>query len=485
MSEVGAASSGVADPRSNCTQFTAGISATRQAQYSTGSTQRQSSQMGDERHRGDLQRRSRQPLLGLRHLTSVLHDARRPEEVLAGAANDLLALGRPDLARAVAGLALVENAQCANAHSVLGVVHDALAEWQDGLAHARRAVELQPSSPQLKYNLALSTLRLDDYVGGFVLMEARIDKPDWSGFAIAPSRAAERHRLLRPGDPVEGRRILVIIEQGLGDCIMFARYLPLLGGRGARITLACSPPLRPLFERVAGIEALLSPPPEQPLAKINLSLAEFDAWVPLMSLPFYFATEFASVPAKVPYLSADPVRIAAWRERYEAAGRQGAPKVGLVFQANPQSGSSADRSLSIGDLAPLLGIAKIDPVNLQGGAAGRQLAAEHPGIIDATNPEIPLDEFAAAVAATDLVVTVDTMAAHCAGALGHPVWIVVPYSPHWCWGVGRDLTPWYPTARLLRQDVRQDWSNVVETMTQSLKQHFLRPQARRVCPSSS
>src|SRR3984893_15907110 len=390
-------------------------------------------------------------------------------EILAAAAKNLLDLGRLDLARQVSGLALAESAQCANAPSVLGGVHDALEEWQDGFEHSRRAVELQPDSPQLKYNLALSTLRLDDYAKGFAWMEARIDKPDWTGFAIAPSRPAERHRLLPPGDPVDRRRILVIIEQGLGDCIMFARYLPLLAARGARITLACSPPLRPLFERVAGIEALLAPPPEQPLAKINLSLAEFDEWVPLLSLPYYFGTEFASVPAEIPYLSADPVRIAVWRERYEATGRRGPPKVGFVFQANPQSGSSADRSLSIPDLAPLLRIAEIDPVNLQGGAAGRQLAAEYPDIIDETNPETSLDEFAAAVAATDLVITVDTMAAHCAGALGHPAWIMVPYSPHWCWGVGRDLTPWYPTVRLFRQNFRQDWSNVVERMAQSLK----------------
>ena len=129
-------------------------------------------------------------------------------EVLAAAAKNLLELGRLDLARKLTDLALVEDRRCANAHSVLAGVHEARAEWREGLEHGRRAAELLPGAPQLRYNLALSTLRLDDYRTGFSLMEARIDKPDWTGLAIAPSRAAERHRLLRPGDPIDGRRIL-------------------------------------------------------------------------------------------------------------------------------------------------------------------------------------------------------------------------------------------------------------------------------------
>jgi hypothetical protein len=226
--------------------------------------------------------------------------------------------------------------------------------------------------------------------------------------------------------------------------------------------------LRPIFERVDGIDTLLTPPPEQPLGKINLSQAEFDAWVPLLSLPFHFGTEFATVPAEVPYLSVDPVRTAAWRRRYDDAGRNGAPKVGLVFRANPRSASAPDRSLEPCDVTRLLQIAEVDWISLQGGEAGRRLAAEYPGIIDALNPEIPLAEFAAAVAATDLLVTVDTMAAHCAGALGHPVWIMVPYSVHWCWGIGRDHTPWYPTARLFRQHASRNWSEVIDSITQGL-----------------
>jgi hypothetical protein len=312
-------------------------------------------------------------------------------------------------------------------------------------------------------------LRLDDYRAGFALMEARIDKPDWTALAIAPSRAAEGHRMLQPGEPVEGRHILVVTEQGLGDSIMFARYLPLFAKRGARIAVACSPPLRSIFEHVAGVATLLLPPPEQPLGKINLSRAEFDAWVPLLSLPRYFATDFATVPAATPYLDIDPLRSAAWRRRYEVDGRSGMPKIGLVFQANPESGSVTERSVPIGDLAPLLRTAGIGFVNLQGGAAGRRLAAQYPGIIDATAEEMPLDEFAAAVAATDLLVTVDTMVAHCAGALGHPVWLMLPLSPHWCWGIGRDHTPWYPTARLFRQAARRDWSSILAAITNELR----------------
>jgi hypothetical protein len=391
-----------------------------------------------------------------------------PAEILALAARRLLELGRLDLAREVAAAALAEDARCANAHSVMHVVCDELGEWVEGLRHARRAAELMPASAQLRYNLALATLRLDDYRSGFALMEARLDKPDWTGLAIAPSRAAERHRLLRHGKLVDGRRILVVSEQGLGDCIMFARYLPMLAARGARVTLVCSPPLRPIFERVVGIDALLTPPSDQPFAKINLSQAEFDFWVPLLSLPLYFGAEFGSAPAEIPYLAIDAACVTAWRRRYESAGRSGARKIGLVFHANPASASARDRSIPLADLAPLLRLTGIDWVNLQGGPAGRELAVACPGIIDATKHQIPLDEFAAAVAATDLLVTVDTMAAHCAGALGHPLFLLVPFSPHWAWGIARERTPWYPTARLFRQPNRGDWEKAVATMARSL-----------------
>lgn len=228
------------------------------------------------------------------------------------------------------------------------VVCDDLGEWVAGLRHAGRAAELQPASAQLRYNLALSMLRLGEYREGFAQMEARLDKPDWTGLAIAPARVAD------------------------------------------------------------------------------------------------------------------------WRRRYEASGRPGALKIGLVFHANPASASAALRSVPPADLAPLLTSRNIDWVNLQGGPAGRALAAAHQGIIDATAKEVPLDEFAAAIAATDLLVTVDTMGAHCAGALGHPFRLLVPFSPHWCWGLARNRTLWYPTARLFRQSGRCEWTGPIRAVAETL-----------------
>jgi hypothetical protein len=375
--------------------------------------------------------------------------------VLNEGARRLLALGRPDLAdaltaRALTARALAETADNADTHSVVAAVRDARGDWPGALAHLRRAHGLLPNAPQVRLNLAIALLRLGDYREGLALYEARIDKPTWAAFATAPSRAASGQLLLRRGDRIDGRRVLVLAEQGLGDAIMAARYVPLLAQRGARVALACNPTLRPFFARMAGIETLLSPPPDQPSAKINLAALAFDAWVPLLSLPHWFGTEAAAIPGDGPYWTPDATRVAAWRDAFATIGRAGAAKVGLVFQVNPAAANHAERSMQVREIAPLLAL-DVDFVNLQHGPAGRDLAAAAPGIIDPLRAEVPLDEFAAALAATDLVISVDTMAAHLAGALGHPVWVALPAVPGWWWGL-RDESVWYPTARLFRRD---------------------------------
>lgn len=389
--------------------------------------------------------------------------------ILLSCTQQLLRLGRHDLAAKIAAHILAENEDSADAHSLLAGILDQLGQWPDALAHWHHATRLAPQSPVAAFNLSLALLRVGDHERGSRLYEARIDKPDWTGCSALPSRAAARQLVLKPGDPVAGRTIIVLAEQGLGDCIMFARYVPRMAARGARVLLACSRDLLAVFAQVPGIDQLLAPPPDQPLAKLNLAALEFDAWVPLLSLPLHTGAGRFELVADGPYLHPEPARVAAWRELYEARGAPGALKVGLVWLSNPAGRAAEDKSLRMEDMAPLLALDGIDWIALQPGDAAREMAATHPRVIDPQLSGAGIDEFAAALAATDLLVTVDTMAAHLAGAIGHPAWLAVPFNPHWYWGTTRTTTPWYPTLRLFRQGVRGDWLPTTRDIAEQLR----------------
>jgi len=390
--------------------------------------------------------------------------------ILTNCARQLLGLERSDLARTLSNLALAEREPNADTLSLQANLLDRGGEWDNSFACLRAAHELSPADPQIRLNLAMSLLRRGEYRDGFALYEARIDKPGWSGFATRESRAALRHLMLRPGQPVEGRNILILAEQGLGDGIMFARYIGLLVERGAQVAVACNAVIRPFFERLAGIDTILSPPSNAPFAQINLSALRFDAWAPLLSLTSWFGSIAEDVGGGTPYWSPDRGRVAEWRNRFAGLGRRGATKVGLVLQANPAGASFAEKSMTAADVLPLLSLQAIDFVNLQHGPAGKALAEGVPRIIDPFPAAVPLDEYAAAVAATDLLISVDTMAAHCAGAMAHATWLAVPYSPHWAWGLNGDSTPWYPSMKLFRQARRRSWSAVIEAMAAQLGQ---------------
>ena len=168
-----------------------------------------------------------------------------------------------------------------------------------------------------------------------------------------------------------------------------------------------------------------------------------------------------TIPADIPYLRVDPVRVAAWQKHYEAQGRTGRRRVGVVFQANLAGRSAPKKSMRIGDMVPLAAIEGIDLVNLQHGPEGRAFAAAVPAVIDATAEPMPLDEYAAAIAATDILISVDTMVAHGAGAMGRPVWVALPMAPGWHWGLGRAACPWYPSANLFRQTSDYGWEDVI------------------------
>ena len=335
-------------------------------------------------------------------------------------------------------------------------------------------------SEAARLELGLTQLRQGLWEEGFSNHEARQNVPLWSEQALPlrESLAAVRERQLQPGDPLDRRRIVVFTEQGLGDTFFGARFLGILAERGAAVTLICRAPMRPFFARLAFLDAILSPPEDAPHAKIDLRLLSFDAFCPLLSLPHALGVAREDTPPPVPYLRADPIQVEAWRARYQRLGRSGHRKVGVVWRANPGNRFAPPFHACTGSDAAGQ-IEGIDLVNLQSSSEGRELARFAADAIDPLQAPLALDEFAAALAATDVTVSVDTMAAHCAGALGRPVLVMLTDAPAWYSGVGGDKCRWYPSARLFRRGAGADWAATVEAVAAVLRASRTEPHRRR------
>ena len=196
------------------------------------------------------------------------------------------------------------------------------------------------------------------------------------------------------------------------------------------------------------------------------ALPPFDLQVPLMSLPRLLGTTLTTIPATIPYVTPDPGQRERWRQRLAAHGC--AFRVGLVWAGQPQNRNDRRRSLPLAALAPLAAVPGVSFFSLQGGEAARQIEGAPMPLSD-PNAELPnFADIAAFVANLDLVITVDTAAAHLAGALGKPVWTMLPFAPDWRWLLGREDTPWYPTMRLFRQPRAGDWPSVVTRVAEEL-----------------
>ncbi|WP_322032233.1 tetratricopeptide repeat protein [Paraburkholderia sp. J76] len=340
--------------------------------------------------------------------------------------------------------------------------------WQLGQVEAsiepyRRALALRPDYAAARVNLALPLLRLGAYEAAWPLYEARHEPSMGEGGVARPPVPYPQWQ----GEALAGKSILVWPEQGLGDCLQFCRYVPMLKALGAaQVSIACAPALARLFETLAGADRVI--------ALDGRGIIErHDFWCLTMSLPLRFGTTVASIPARVPYLHANEAAAQAWRARLPA----GALKVGLVWAGNPsedKAGSHAidqRRSLDARAFVPLLRTPGVTFVSLQLGATTRPQIA---GLPAALRPFDPMDEVrdfadtAAIVANLDLVITVDTSMAHLAGALGKPVWVLSRYGACWRWLGDGDDSPWYPTARLFRQGANGAWDDVLRRVEEAL-----------------
>jgi tetratricopeptide (TPR) repeat protein len=265
------------------------------------------------------------------------------------------------------------------------------------------------------------------------------------------------------GQSIDGARILLHAEQGLGDTLQFVRYAPMVAARGAKVILEVPPELRRLVESALGAAVQI--------VTRGSRLPDFEWQSPLMSLPLVFRTELTSIPAPIPYLQPES-HLAREFTQHLAAPSATSLRVGLVWSGSPRHTRDPQRSIPLAQLCALTEIPGATFYSLQKGPAAKDLL-DMPidmNLIDLSGYLNDFADTAAALANLDLLVTVDTAVAHLAGAIGKPVWILLTHNPDWRWLLDREDSPWYPTARLIRQSVAGDWSPVIDRVHSELRQ---------------
>lgn len=381
-------------------------------------------------------------------------------EILSNLANLLSAQRRETEAETLFQQALAINPESAVTHTNLGVLLADSQRDNEAEQSFTRALEVKPDYPLPRLNLSYLQLAQGRFAEGWRNHEARLDPrlPD-NGIPLPPVSAPQWQ-----GEDLNGKSLLVWVEQGYGDSIQFVRYIPILKQRwNVRVTLVCRPVLETLFESLEGVAVLLAAAARLPLPD------RFDYWTLPLSLPGYCGTlDEASIPAEIPYLAANPQRVDHW----QAAIDRPEFKVGLVWQGNPRHHNNPWRSLAgAGQFLPLLDVTGVHFFSLQTDIETVMFPAffQHPAVTDLGHNIEDFADTAAIVAQLDLVICVDTAIAHLAGALGKPCWLLLPhYRTDWRWLKNRADSPWYPTLKLFRQDADEAWEPVIHAVSQAL-----------------
>ncbi len=374
-------------------------------------------------------------------------------EVLNNLGNALKEADRLEEAAARLERAVALRPGFAEALNNLGVVLKELNRNDESIRAYRAALAVAPGLADARFGLSLLLLLKGEYLEGWQAYEAR-----WNSIEF-PAVHRKLPEPLWDGESFPGRTLLLHFEQGYGDSLQLLRYVPLAAGRGGRIVLEVQRPLLRLAARFGDVAQVIANGDPRP---------PYDLQCPLLSLPFAFRTTLDNIPARLPYLHADPRLVEEWRGRL---GGGGALKVGLVWAGNPRQKSEPKRGIGLEPCLPLLRVDGVRWYSLQAGKRAADAARLAPGALTDLSPQLSdFAETAAAIANLDLVVTTDTAVAHLSGALARPTWVMLRWSPDWRWHLGRDDNPWYPGCmRLFRQPRRDDWPAVVANVKSALE----------------
>ena len=364
-------------------------------------------------------------------------------------------LHRYDEAYEVATQGLAVDVASAGLHHNAAYASNMLGDHARMRQHSVEAARLKPDNADLQFNVAVSLLRDGEFEAG------------WRHYHWH-ERLPQNSTLVQPGfpqwsgEPVAGRRFLLVGEQGLGDQIQLLRFADWLQHQGATVDIWVGEALGDVAACALGVHRVWTTLPPGP----------YDFWCRMFRFPDHMKLTASMLPLAMPYLGAPSEAIGRWRERL--AGSRGASprrrRVGLVWAGNPDYEFDRYRSIALPALHPVLARSDVAWFALQKGAAQSDVAALPPGIdITPLGPEIgTFIDTLAIVQSLDLVITVDTSVAHLAGAAGVPVWILLPACTDWRWMTGRSDTPWYPSARLFRQRALGCWDDVIEEVGQTL-----------------
>jgi tetratricopeptide (TPR) repeat protein len=333
------------------------------------------------------------------------------------------------------------------AHNNLGLALQKQGNIYDAIDHYQKAVTLDPDYVDARFHLSMALLLNGELKDGFALYDWRWRRRDWPPL---PSQS-----LHWDGSPLMGKTLLITAEQGFGDTIQFIRYIGLIPKDGGHILVECQKPLLELFKCLQGIDGLF------PQGK---TLPAHDIYAPMMSLPRICGTTLETIPADIPYILS-PQNHALNLENFPGTRL----KIGIAWAGNPQHVNDAERSCRPDHFIPLFNMAEIRFYSLQKDCpVPAEMIKKYDQLVDLADRLEDFTDTAAFIDQLDLVIAVDTAVIHLAGAMGKPVWALLPYVPDWRWLMDRMDTPWYPTMRLFRQTQPSDWGSVFQKVRQTL-----------------
>jgi Flp pilus assembly protein TadD len=334
------------------------------------------------------------------------------------------------------------------------VIHYHRLELDEALDCAGRALRLDPGLPGAHFARAEALLLRGEWAEGWEEYEWRFrvagaaplmpptDGPQWDGAAM-------------------DRTLLLVADQGYGDVIQFSRYIPWAAERCPNIAIACGAEVKPLLRQIAPRAQLFVRWQEAP---------NYGAFCALSGLPRLAGTRVDTVPAPIPYLHADPARTAHWADRLDGLVPRGFRRIGVIWAGRPSHTNDRNRSAQLADFAPITRLPDIALLALQKGPRTGQAGAYY-GRAPLMNIGAEIEDYEDTMAILEnieLLITVDTSVAHLAGAMGRPVWIMLPHAPDWRWLLDRTDTPWYPSARLFRQRSIRTWDDVMGAIAAEL-----------------